>query len=119
MEWTTTHGHYAQMGAIRGIHPDGKISFLDPDLLGYYIKKGWLDPEELRLKQKDIEDRSKGDSLSKGFMMLQMSWFILECLARLHRRLPLTQLEAITLAYAVMNSITYAFWWHKPLNVHC
>jgi hypothetical protein len=31
--------------------------------------------------------------------------------------LALTELEVVTLAYAVLNGITYFFWWDKPLDV--
>ncbi|KAG2028956.1 hypothetical protein BDR03DRAFT_1056179, partial [Suillus americanus] len=30
-----------------------------------------------------------------------------------------TQLEVGTLAFAVLNFLTYAAWWNKPLNVQC
>ncbi|TFK70479.1 hypothetical protein BDN72DRAFT_722282, partial [Pluteus cervinus] len=61
-----------------------------------------------------VQDRSKGDFLSKGLVTLQTSWFTLECIARFQRHLPITELEVVTLAFAVLNIITYGFWWDKP-----
>ena len=65
----------------------------------------------------DIEDKSKGDFVSKGFAVLQTTWFIVRCIARGVVRLNLTQLELVTLAFAVLNVVLYTLWWHKPLGV--
>ena len=65
----------------------------------------------------DIEDRSKGDALSKIIAILQTTWFIVQCIARGQQRLALTELELVTLALASLNAVTFAIWWHKPLGV--
>ena len=64
-----------------------------------------------------IEDRSKGDALSKIIAILQTSWFIAQCIARGQQQLALTELELVTLALASLNAVTFAIWWHKPLGV--
>ena len=65
----------------------------------------------------DIEDRSKGDALSKIIAILQTTWFIVQCIARGQQQLALTELELVTLALASLNAVTFAIWWHKPLGV--
>ena len=70
-----------------------------------------------KIKAADIEDRSKGDALSKIIAILQTSWFIVQCVARGQQRLALTELELVTLALASLNAVTFAIWWHKPLGV--
>ncbi|KAJ7331324.1 hypothetical protein DFH08DRAFT_881379 [Mycena albidolilacea] len=65
----------------------------------------------------DIKDKSKGDALSKGVALVQGLWFTVQCLARLHQRLAVTELEAATLAFAVLIIFMWLFWWHKPLDV--
>jgi len=65
----------------------------------------------------EIRDRSKSDGLSKFIAILQTTWLILQCIARLEQRLAVTELELVTLALASLNGITYAVWWHKPLCV--
>ncbi|KAJ7366341.1 hypothetical protein DFH08DRAFT_948373 [Mycena albidolilacea] len=69
------------------------------------------------IKAEDIEDKSKGDSLSKGVIVLQGTWFAAQCLARIQQRLPLTGLEVATLAFQSVNIFIWLLWWHKPLNV--
>ena len=69
------------------------------------------------LTSEDIEDRSKGDALSKIIAILQTSWFIVQCIARGQQRLAITELELVTLALASLNAVTFGIWWHKPLGV--
>ncbi|TFK58595.1 hypothetical protein BDN72DRAFT_912045 [Pluteus cervinus] len=119
LKWTTTHGHFVQMGGLEGIYPDGRQEAIDPFHVHYYLQVGRINADELRFPKKQVQDRSKGDLLSKGFVALQTSWFVLDCIARFQQHLPITELEVVTLAFAVLNLITYAFWWDKPLNVNC
>ncbi|KAF7370000.1 hypothetical protein MSAN_00630000 [Mycena sanguinolenta] len=69
------------------------------------------------VNKEDITDKSKGDALSKGVALLQGLWFILQCIARVHQRLAITQLEVATLAFAVVNIFIWLLWWNKPLDV--
>lgn len=70
-----------------------------------------------RITEDDIQDRSKGDALSKGLVILQTSWFILQCIARWNQHLSVTELELVTLAFAALNGVMYFLWWNKPLDV--
>ncbi|TFK70471.1 hypothetical protein BDN72DRAFT_766343 [Pluteus cervinus] len=124
--WTATHGHFVQMGGLEAIHPDGRQEVIDFACVllfsGYYLGSnisGSFDVNELRFPKNQVQDRSKGDFLSKGLVALQTSWFVLECIACFQQHLPITELEVVTLAFAVLNIITYGFWWDKPLNVNC
>ena len=70
------------------------------------------------LTKAEIEDKGKSDCLAKSLVLLQTLWFVIQCIARGIKYLPLTHLEIITLAYAAMNFVIYIFWWYKPLNVN-
>jgi hypothetical protein len=65
----------------------------------------------------DIMDKSKGDALSKGLALAQGLWFTTQCVARVHQRLAVTELEVATLAFAVVNVFIWLLWWDKPLDV--
>lgn len=65
----------------------------------------------------DIKDKSKSDALSKGFALLQISWFVLQIIARVREGLAVTELELTTAVLAGMNGLTYLFWWDKPVDV--
>ncbi|KAF9473970.1 hypothetical protein BDN70DRAFT_866848 [Pholiota conissans] len=123
-QWTITHGFFLQMGGFmlsedgRPIHTliDGSRWEIPEEWkLINNIKKGIISPP--RLTEEDIQDRSKGDIISKTIIILQTTWFIVQCLARWSQRLPLTELEIVTLGFAMLNGITYALWWNKPQNV--
>ncbi len=73
--------------------------------------------EAPRTTEAEIEDRSKGDIISKTFVVLQTTWFVAQCIARWITRISVTELEIITLAFALLNGITYLLWWNKPQNV--
>ena len=66
----------------------------------------------------EIKDRGKSDWLAKSVVLLQTSWFVIQCIARGIKHLPVTHLEIVTLAYAAMNFVIYVFWWNKPLNIN-
>jgi len=70
-----------------------------------------------RISKAEIEDRSKGDAISKGLVILQTGWFVTQCIARKIQGLPITELELVTVAFATLNFVIYVLWWHKPLNV--
>ena len=71
------------------------------------------------ITEKEIQDRSKADIFSKGIVLLQTTWFIVQCVSRFSTKLAVTELEVVTLAFAVLNGITYWLWWDKPSDVRC
>ena len=124
-QWSTTHGFFIIMGGFHlfehsssnegqcisqeddnPLHPLGAS-----DLLRY--------AESIVMPTKvEIKDKGKSDWLAKSLVLLQTSWFVIQCIARAREHLPVTHLEIVTLAYAAMNFVIYIFWWNKPLNVN-
>ncbi|TFK68034.1 hypothetical protein BDN72DRAFT_898470 [Pluteus cervinus] len=95
---------------------DTRVIFTPDELLNA-VKTGVVDLKQLKIPVQDLEDHSKGDTLSKILLTLQSTWFVVQCITRLVQDLFLTELEVVTLAFSVLNFITYLFWWSKPLNV--
>ena len=111
----TSHGHFIQMGGFVLVQGDDEVEVLSPnrfdDLFATRrIGLPWI-------TRKDIQDRSKGDALSKGLVIIQTSWFIAQCVSRRIQGLAITEIELITLAFAFLNSLMYFLWWEKPQNV--
>ena len=132
LQWSKTHGFFIIMGGFhlfkRGLkrtsdvepisheediplHPLAAIDLygnntLDIDFSSFSV------PTEA-----EIKDRGKSDWLAKTLVVLQTSWFVMQCIARAVERLPVTHLEIVTLGYAAVNFVIYVFWWNKPLNV--
>ncbi|KAG2040506.1 hypothetical protein BDR03DRAFT_948960 [Suillus americanus] len=115
--WTQEHSFFVLMGGFM-LYVDGKpYHTLQPDELLKLIRAGCIDPPTLTVKQ--IHDKSKGNAISKGLTILQVAWFVVQLITRAIYHLETTQLEVGTLAFAVLNFLTYAVWWNKPLDVQC
>ena len=124
-KWTMNHGHFLIMGGFTLIGKNKVTSKDEPlgpvweekfeRLLGHSPSDSQIDFPTVTLAE--IKDKSKGDELSKTLAILQTTWFLLQCAARIPQKLALTELELATLALASLNAVTYAFWWYKPLQV--
>ena len=129
-QWSMTHGFFMIMGGFHLFercseetsNDDRSISREDDkplnplqasDLVRCDGYESFIMPTEA-----EIKDKGKSDWLAKSLVLLQTSWFIMQCIARAIKHLPVTHLEIVTLAYAAMNFVIYIFWWNKPLNVN-
>ena len=115
MGWTVAHGFFATMGGFMEYEENKPIRVLLPDELESYSLTG--NGNFPRISKAEIEDKSKGDAISKGFAVLQTGWFVTQVIARGVQHLPITELELVTVAFATLNLVIYTLWWHKPLNV--
>ncbi|KAK0224528.1 hypothetical protein EDD85DRAFT_914131 [Armillaria nabsnona] len=120
--------YYTEIESIAPLPSSSSTILPDRAPLSGTVKLSILDLHDLRshphLAKKleegsaeTIEDKSKGDTLSKMFSILQISWFIVQCIAQALQHLPITLLEVTALAFAGLSIITYCLWWNKPLNV--
>lgn len=123
--WTVTHSYYATMGGFAFSNQSPRGEFATPD--------GWkrltltslgilelvrLKPELLPdLSVADIQDKSKANGLAKAIVIMQASWFMIQCLSRMVTGMTISVLELNTFAHALCALIAYAMWWHKPLDV--
>ncbi|KAG2104333.1 uncharacterized protein F5147DRAFT_579993 [Suillus discolor] len=115
--WTQTHSFFVLMGGFM-LYVDRKpYRTLQPKHILKLIREGCIDVPTLTARQ--IHDKSKGNAISKGLIILQVAWFIMQLITRVIYHLEITQLEVGTLAFAVLNFLTYAVWWNKPLDVQC
>ena len=90
-------------------------SFAQPNpVLDRFLKEGKF----TTIKEEYIQDRSKGDGLAKALVVIQTSWFVIQCIARKAEGFAITQLELVTVALAALNGVMYFLWWNKPLDVH-
>ncbi|TFK64885.1 hypothetical protein BDN72DRAFT_222749 [Pluteus cervinus] len=114
LQWTQTHGHFAQMGGFG--RTDNK-QILHPHTLIELLKNGQLDIKELQLTKTEIQRTSRTDIFTKFIVASQTAWFVVASITRLWWPLPLSELEVMALGFSMMSVITYALWWNKPLNV--
>jgi hypothetical protein len=111
-----THALFATMGGFMFSHDEQLRHPLNPLVIDRLIKYDYID---IRITEKEINDKSKCDGLSKALVILQTTWFAIQCIARGVQRLPITELELVTLVFVTLNLATYVLWWNKPLNAQC
>ena len=129
-QWSTTHGFFIIMGGFhlfernhKDMGEDNRNISQEDDKPLHPLQARDLEDcngyESFIMPTKvEIQDKGKSDWLAKLLVLLQTSWFIMQCIARAREHLPVTHLEIVTLAYAAMNFVIYIFWWNKPLNVN-
>ncbi|KIJ08363.1 hypothetical protein PAXINDRAFT_88943 [Paxillus involutus ATCC 200175] len=113
-QWTRTHGFFALMGGF--ILQDGRKQ----GLLSTRKALKCLRHEKLvnpKITEKEISDRSKSDALGNVLLVLQLSWFILQVIARAANDLAITLVEIDTLTLAALSLPLFFFWWSKPMAV--
>ncbi|KIJ13995.1 hypothetical protein PAXINDRAFT_169966 [Paxillus involutus ATCC 200175] len=114
--WTRTHSFFALMGGL--VVQDGaqrKPLRMRHDLR--YLRNGTIIQSEIT--KKEISDRSKSDGLGNALLVLELSWFILQVVARGANHLAITLLEIDTLALATISLPLFFFWWSKPMAPEC
>ena len=79
----------------------------------YACQKGII-PGPPKLSTVELEDRSKGDIFVKGAAILQISWLVIQIIARASEGLAISLLEITTVAFAACAIATYILLWHKP-----
>jgi hypothetical protein len=115
--WTRAHAFFLIMGGFT-LHEGGKpVRVLEARELEELSEAGRI--EWPKITEEEIADRSKGDYLSKAIVLFQATWFIGQCIARGAYKLAVTELEVVTLAFAILTGVIYYFWWDKPLDVRC
>ena len=53
--------------------------------------------------EEEIKDKGEGNWLAKAFVLIQTTWFVVQCIARAIRHLPVTELEIGSLAYTTKS----------------
>jgi hypothetical protein len=110
-KWSLTHCYFANMG---GFYRFGTEELAQPLTAGDLVRSKSSTPY---LHEEDIKDKGKTDLFAKGFALLQILSLVLSLIARQARHFAISQLEILTLAFAVCGVLTYAFYWYKPQGV--
>ncbi|KXN92714.1 hypothetical protein AN958_06992 [Leucoagaricus sp. SymC.cos] len=128
--WTLTHGFLFEMQGLvyfidekpKKPREDREGKWVDEEPIGDVGREEIINhprqiPHRFTISEEEINDKSKGDAFTKLVVVLQTSWFIIQCIARWAAHLYVTELEIVTLAFAILNIIIYALWWNKPQNM--
>ena len=116
-QWTMIHGHFLIMGGFVLTDREKQVR-LGPISFKHFQEL--IDNSKIdfpAVTNAEITDKSKGNHFSKVVTLLQVSWFVLQCIVRHVQGLALTQLELVTIAITSLSAFTFCFWLHKPLSV--
>jgi hypothetical protein len=139
MEWTLTHSYYANMG---GFHlceernllltdekspqsnrdppknePQNAFTGMLLPLTANLIADHWEHIRPFNISEVEIKEKSKADFFTKAVASSQILYLVISVIVRAVRHLAFTQLELVTLAFAVCGVLTYIFRWYKPQGV--
>lgn len=64
-----------------------------------------------------LERLNKGDPLVKTLALIQVTWLIIQLIARKISKLPSSQLEIAAIAFSVYSIVTYLIYWNRPHGV--
>ena len=71
------------------------------------------------ISPEDITDKSKADIFTKSLICIQVSWMVLQCIARKAAGYPLTLLEIHAMVHVVCALILYVLWWKVSSRPIC
>ncbi|KAE9396894.1 hypothetical protein BT96DRAFT_756931, partial [Gymnopus androsaceus JB14] len=126
--WHLAHGFFATMGGftlwdkdknkpicvLRHTQPD---SVTQPDPVTSEATFDNHADTIGEIPKQEIEARSSSDGFPKLIAIGQTAWFIVQLVVRRINHLAITQLEILTVAFAVTNCFVYVLWWNKPQGV--
>lgn len=101
---------YLNLAALQG-----NIWVLDARQL--YLARKWGLIKLPNVREAELYDKSKSDTLIKLIALGQIIWLAIKLIARRIHGHPSTQLEIMTLAFAVCTSVTYLLLLRKPQDV--
>ncbi|KAK7024469.1 hypothetical protein VNI00_016266 [Paramarasmius palmivorus] len=110
---STQSGNCENPSVTKPIETNPLSPTLDPTTpLEFLVAKGYI-----TLTKDEIKDRSHADVITKSIAVIQTIWFIMQVIARAVEGLAITELEIVTVGFAILNFGTYFLWWNKPQRV--
>lgn len=110
-KWTLTHCYFANMGGFY-FRDSGQSFPLTALQLAHEA-----DFEDPGVTEDEIADKSKQDWFAKTIAALGFLQLALSLIVRTNRGLAFSQLETITLGFAVCGTVIYLFYLYKPQKV--
>ena len=118
-EMQMVQAFYIGMLALRYKSGNGN-KVMWPNQFEWLLREGliaWRDHASWGLSIDNINDKNKTDGVVKLAALIQVLWFLAQCLMRKAHNLPLSQYESMTISYVPLFAITYYLWWVKPKDV--
>lgn len=110
--YNLSYGFFAVMGGFRynnsyDTEEDSVTRTLEPELIAQFARLGRF----TKMDSETITARSKADGLAKVLVCAQVTWLVVQCIARKLSGLPLTILEIHTFVHVVCALAIYSLWY--------
>jgi hypothetical protein len=116
-ELDMTYCFYATMGGfvldVSNLHDEYNYLTLTTVGVRYLAEKG----DFIAISGMSIKDKSKADNLAKLLVCLQMTWLIVQCVARKVYGYPISLLELHTFVHAICALLMYVLWINVSLSL--
>lgn len=113
VSWSMDQAFFVTMGGLIIDTPELGRQYLTAEGILILATVGLLP----QLNERDVIDRNKADTLAKGLVIIQLTWFLLQVLVRVVNSLPITLLEAHTSIHVGFTILIFSLWFRKPYNV--
>ncbi|KAJ8125739.1 hypothetical protein O1611_g7899 [Lasiodiplodia mahajangana] len=110
--WSLTHCYVANMGGFY-INANDRHH----PLTSRNFAQHWERINIPCLSEDDLKDKSKTDYFTKALAVIQITQLLLSIISRAVEHLAISQLETLTLAFAICGVLTYICSWYKPQDV--
>ena len=113
------YGFYVTMGGfvydVKSLYCDLPLVTLTPRGIITLARQGHF----IDISTEDITDKSKADIFTKSLVCIQVSWMVIQCIARKAAGYPLTLLEIHTMVHVVCALTIYMLWWKVSSRQSC
>jgi hypothetical protein len=91
---------------VSDMHHRLKFLTLSPEVMLDLAKQGHF----FAMSERAIKDKSKADVLAKGLVCFQVTWLLVQCIARKASGYPISLLELHTFVHVICALMMYALW---------
>lgn len=99
--------------ATQEINQPGYLTITPKGILSLATEGHFLPIDELH-----ISDRSKANILAKGLVCLEVTWMLVQCIARKSAGYPITILELYTFAHVCFALMLYVLWFKVSVHIY-
>jgi hypothetical protein len=91
---------------VSDMHHRYKFLTLSPEAVIRLAEQGHF----FAMSERAIKDKSKADVLAKGLVCFQVTWLLVQCIARKASGYPISLLELHTFVHVICALMMYALW---------
>lgn len=97
--------------------PNWKPFPLNAKQFYYLVANRYVQYQDVAISEQTIAEKNKKEGFERFITVIQILWFVMNCIGRVARHLSLATLELTTLSFIVCTIGTSFFWTQKPSDI--